>query len=210
MSPSRNPSNFSEKSEPSYGRRNFLKHSMVSIGVTVQEYVKHRDVVEKKEEKLEKKKTDWLRPPGALTEVQFLETCTNCRECVDVCPYGSIRLLEEDETPVIDPEETPCYLCDDFPCIAACEPEALRPVGAIQEIDMGVAVVSQRLCTSGQGCNACVAKCPTHAIEMDFSSMAIGVDGGRCVGCGICEHICKTVNDHVAIKVIPANLGALS
>ena len=205
------PSKRSSKkdSSPSYGRRNFLKHSVVSLGVTVQEYVKNRDAVEKQEEKPEKQRTDWLRPPGALAEAQFLDTCTSCGDCVGACPYGSIRLLEADETPVIYPDETPCYLCEDFPCIAACEPEALRPVRAIKDIDMGVAVVSHSVCTSGQGCNACVAKCPTHAISMDFSSLRISVDGDLCVGCGICEHICKTVNDHIAIKVTPARLGTL-
>jgi ferredoxin-type protein NapG len=25
-----------------------------------------------------------------------------------------------------------------------------------------------------------------------------------CVGCGMCETVCKTVNDHVAIRVVPS------
>ena len=193
-----------------------MKQSVVSLGVTVHEYVKHRDEKDGKEEKPETRRTDWLRPPGALEEPQFLESCTGCGDCVEACPHESISVLEENhvsdvpyrqETPVIYPDEQPCYLCEDFPCIAACEPEALRPVGTFKEVDMGIAVVSQRICTAGQGCNACVAQCPTRAIAMDFASLAIRVDGDLCVGCGICEHTCKTVNDHVAIHVSPARLA---
>ena len=208
----------SKNSEPSYGRRNFLKQSVVSLGVTVHEYVKHRDAEDRKEEKPEKRRLDWLRPPGALEEALFLESCTGCGECVDACPHESIRVLEENpvsdvlyrkETPIIYPDEQPCYLCEDFPCIASCEPEALQPVGGLKEVNMGIAVVSQKICTAGQGCNACVGQCPTRAIVMDFASLAIRVEGDRCVGCGICEHVCKTVNDHIAIKVSPARLGTL-
>ena len=194
-----------DASTPDYGRRNFLKQSVVSIGVTVQEYVKHQEAQKKEEDKKpEHIRTDWLRPPGALEEARFLESCTGCGDCVTACPHESIRILAGQKTPLIHPDETPCYLCADFPCIAACEPEALRPVGAVTDVAMGLAVVSQRLCTAGQGCNACVAQCPTRAIDMDFSSMGIRVDEALCVGCGICEYTCKTVNDQIAIKVSPA------
>ncbi len=199
-----------DPSDPSCGRRNFLKQSVVSLGVTVHEYVKHQDAQEKKQEAPEAVRTDWLRPPGALAEARFLESCTGCGECIEACPHGSLRVLEGHETPVLYPDEKPCYLCDDFPCIAVCEPEALQPVGAVTDVDMGIAVVSQRLCTAGQGCNACVAQCPTHAIGMDFSSMSIWVDQDLCVGCGICEHTCRTVNDQIAIKVLPSRLRKLS
>jgi len=197
------------ESVSSCGRRNFLKQSVVSLGVTVQEYVKHRDAEAKKGEKPDHVRTDWLRPPGALDEAHFLESCTGCGECVVACPHGSIRVFKENETPVVYPDEKPCYLCDAFPCIAACEPEALQPVGTVNAVAMGIAVVSQRLCTSGQGCNACVAQCPTRAIDMDFASMSIRVDGNLCVGCGICEYTCKTVNDQVAITVSRERSGIL-
>jgi ferredoxin-type protein NapG len=28
----------------------------------------------------------------------------------------------------------------------------------------------------------------------------------RCVGCGICEQVCRTVNDKIAIRVTPARM----
>lgn len=195
-----------KKSDPSYGRRNFLKQSFVSLGVTVQEYVKNRDAVTEKKEKAQPIRSDWLRPPGAVKEPIFLERCTSCGDCVAACPYGSIQVHEYDESPVIFPDSTPCYLCEDFPCIIACETEALVPVGKQSDVEMGIAVVAHGICTSSQGCNACVSQCPTEAIGMDFSSFRIKVDENQCVGCGICEHICKTVNDQIAMKVKPARI----
>jgi ferredoxin-type protein NapG len=38
---------------------------------------------------------------------------------------------------------------------------------------------------------------------MDFDSQRLVVTEERCVGCGMCQHICRTVNDHIAIKITP-------
>lgn len=196
----------SEETDPAYGRRNFLKQSAVSFGVTVHEFIKHRDAKnpEKEETSSIPLRTDWLRPPGAVSEAQFLERCTACSDCVEACPHDSIQTSSQDDRPEIFADQMPCYLCDDFPCITACETEALLPIiGDLTEANMGTAKVNHRKCTAPGGCNACVAKCPTEAIQMDFSSFTIKVDEGRCVGCGICEYVCGSVNDRLAIKVAP-------
>lgn len=185
--------------DPEYGRRLFMKESVISLARTAQEFVKHRDAPP--DTPAPEPRHDWLRPPGAVEESLFLERCTRCADCAKACPFGSIKFDLRDGTPVIFPDEIPCYLCEDFPCIASCETDALLPVGSREEVKMGVAVVIHRDCTAGQGCNACVSQCPTHAITMNFDAFRILVSADGCVGCGICEQTCKTVNDTIAIKV---------
>jgi len=51
-----------------------------------------------------------------------------------------------------------------------------------------------------------VSRCPTSALAMDFETFRLVVTDERCVGCGICEQTCKTVNDTIAIRVVPARL----
>jgi ferredoxin-type protein NapG len=191
-------------SDPALGRRTFLRHSIVSLGATVKEFVKHRDAPSSEETQKTKvpEKTGWLRPPGAVEEDLFLERCTKCGDCIDACPHDAIGQLPVHETPGIFPGETPCQLCDDFPCIQSCEADALMPIKNIYEVRMGIAKVSQNVCTAGNGCNACVPKCPTGAISMDFGAFLVAVDEGLCVGCGICQYICGTVNDRAAIRVV--------
>ena len=194
---------------PSLGRRNFIRQSVVSVGVTVHEYIKHSDAtpVTKVPDPIPER-TDWLRPPGAVEEREFLQRCTKCGDCLDACPYSAIQHHHHDETPILFAEDSPCLLCQDFPCISVCETEALLPVRDQSDVNMGLAVVSHRECTAANGCHACVSKCPTEALSMSFSNFQIGVDQRRCVGCGICQQVCKSVNDRVAIKVLPARMTA--
>jgi ferredoxin-type protein NapG len=185
-----------------YGRRHFLKDSLVSVVKTAHEFAKHRDAPA--EEPATPVREDWLRPPGAASEPMFLDRCTRCSDCVKACPYGAIAVHPRDGFPILFPDQTPCYLCEDLPCIAACVTDALVAVETIEDIHMGLASVSPDACTAEQGCNACVSQCPTHALSMDFDVLRIMVSGDQCVGCGICEYTCKSVNDRVAITVKPA------
>ena len=189
--------------DPKYGRRDFFKDSVISVAKAAKEFSSHADAVPEKPAPA--MRTDWLRPPGAVGEAIFLERCTKCSDCIKACPHESI-VIHQDGTPVIYPDQMPCYLCDDTPCIAACATEALLPVASVNEARMGVAVINHRLCTAGQGCHACVSKCPTDALTMDFDAQRLVVAVERCVGCGMCEHVCRTVNDHIAIRVTPFRL----
>jgi len=88
-----------------------------------------------------------LRPPGALEEADFLASCIKCGQCVQVCPFRSLNLLDlssgiHTATPFIDPEKRGCYLCDLFPCILCCPSGALDDkVDSIEKVHMGIAYV---------------------------------------------------------------------
>ncbi len=188
---------------PSYGRRAFLKDSVLSTVKAAQELVKEADGLPVKAS-APPVRTDWLRPPGAVEEQLFLERCTGCHDCITACPPGAIVAHPSDGTPILFADQSPCLLCEDVPCIVACGTDALRPVAGIDQVRMGMAVVSHQLCTAGQGCHACVSKCPTDALRTDLASLRLTVSQETCVGCGMCELVCKTVNDHVAIRVAPS------
>ena len=196
-------------SNPSYGRRDFLKDSVVSTVRAAQELVKHADA-SPVEPSAPAVRPDWLRPPGAVAEEAFLDRCTMCNDCVTACPPRAITVHPFDGTPILYADQYPCLVCEDFPCITACRTDALVPVSGIDQVRMGTAEVSHRLCTAGQGCHACVSKCPTSALELDVAMLHLSVSQETCVGCGMCEMICKTVNDRVAIRVIPARQMARS
>jgi ferredoxin-type protein NapG len=181
----------------------------VSVAKAAQEFAKHQEVTPEQPAPAPVR-TDWLRPPGAADEALFLERCTKCGDCTKACPYGSITFHPQNGTPVIFADQMPCYLCEDVPCIAACATEALHPVEGRLQIRMGLASVSHRVCTAGQGCHACASQCPTDALSMDFDRQRLVVTTERCVGCGLCEQVCRTVNDRVAIRVTPFRLLAQS
>ena len=145
-----------------------------------------------------------LRPPGAIEESAFLAACTRCNACVEACPHGAItlapaRLREAAGTPVLNPVESPCRMCAELPCVAACEPLALR---FDVPVKMGTAAISPLDCLAHQNttCSACVEQCPVEGAMTRENGRPV-VNPAACTGCGVCQHVCPAPRN--AVMILP-------
>lgn len=161
-----------------------------------------------------------IRPPGAQEEKDFSSRCVKCGRCIEACPYAAIVPASADAgsavgSPTLDLRNQACRLCHDFPCAAACPTDALRDVAAVEDVDMGHAVIDEDLCIALQGmrCEVCYRACPLidRAITIDYrlregdsihSVFAPVIDEQACVGCGLCVERCVIGQPEVAIKVV--------
>ena len=121
-----------------------------------------------------------LRPPGALLEEDFLKACIRCGNCVEACPYDTLKLADIDDhasagSPFFIPRTTPCYMCPDVPCVPVCPSGALdaatipkeeshekKAIPDVEKARMGIAVIDQESCLAYWGiqCDACYRACP--------------------------------------------------
>lgn len=144
------------------------------------------------------------RPPGAVDEPAFLAGCTRCGDCIDACPVNAITLAGPKYgvaagTPMIDPVESPCVMCEDMPCIASCEPGVLSPERPLR---MGTAKIVEQHCLAYMGtmCTVCSERCPVEdAIVVTKGRPAIVEQA--CTGCGVCQHVCPA--PYNAVLVLP-------
>jgi ferredoxin-type protein NapG len=148
----------------------------------------------------------WLRPPGALPEVEFRNLCSKCNQCVSACPVYAIHIdYSGDEGagyPYIDADAQACTLCDGQPCMPACPTGALTIVER-EQIDMGTANWFDQTCriTHGEDCTICVDDCPIGQAAIQVMDGQIHVIDEGCTGCGVCQNHCPT--DPKSIIVIP-------
>lgn len=152
-----------------------------------------------------------LRPPGALKESEFLETCHRCGSCVEACPAKAIFAWSSGDsktegTPVIDADAAACVVCEGLDCMGVCPSGALLQVESRELIDMGLAEVSAEQCVRSQGevCTICLERCPLGdtALVMAGDGPPRVLEAG-CVGCGVCQLYCPTRPR--AIVVIPSH-----
>ncbi|HQG28118.1 MAG TPA: 4Fe-4S dicluster domain-containing protein, partial [Candidatus Ozemobacteraceae bacterium] len=101
----------------------------------------------------------YVRPPGAVAEGAFLETCIRCGACATACRFFAIkRVLTpgsfDEGTPFMLLRDTYCRLCEDAPCIASCPSGALRASSSGRFGRIGLANVSGKSClrASGESC----------------------------------------------------------
>ena len=163
-----------------------------------------------------------IRPPGALSEPDFLSKCIKCGQCVVDCPYDTLMLAAPGDqapigTPFFKPRDIPCYMCPDIPCVVACPTGALDPkLTNINDARMGLAVIDIENCLSWLGlrCELCYRVCPlmdkaitieTHPRQTSKHAMFVPlVHSDACTGCGLCEEACPT--DEAAIRVLDPSL----
>lgn len=145
----------------------------------------------------------WIRPPGARAERTFKMLCDGCGACVEACPHAAIGVLPAAAkgaagTPAMAPELRACHLCEDTPCITACDRGALVSGG--DPFFLGLAVLQPERCfaTMGPECGSCVASCPRGAIRESMRGPVF--DDEACVGCGLCREACPVFG--AAIRIV--------
>lgn len=141
--------------------------------------------------------TDPVLPPGAGDSENYLEHCDQCYQCVAVCKKEAIRVYRRDHDskfygfPVIEPRRQPCYMCPDFPCIEACNTQALKQEQVWN--GLGVAVIDKDLCFAYNEhfCKSCLSNCmyPDKAIKLNKQNQPV-INPDHCNGCGLCAYSC--------------------
>lgn len=158
----------------------------------------------------------FVRPPGSVSEEEFLDKCIRCGECIQVCPTNFLQpaLIETGIdglwTPIVNPRFGYCeYECNN--CTQVCPTLAIEKLTLKEKKDyiMGTAVIDKNRCYTyldgymDKGCAVCEEHCPVpdKAIKLrdveikdsygsNVSIRQIYVDPDLCIGCGICQNVC--------------------
>jgi len=178
-------------------RRGFFSHLARQTGETV---------VREAGRRVESRARHWIRPPFALAELDFLLACSRCGDCMAACPHGVIfplparRGADVVNTPALDLLNQACHLCEDWPCVRACEAGALQRPEIEAAEGPGVARplpklagvrIDEERCLPFQGpeCGACVPVCPVEG-ALVLQAERPYIDAQRCAGCALCRQAC--------------------
>lgn len=201
-----------EEVDPEFSRRNLLKQGVHFFAKPAVNKVQEK--INRVNETVDKitKRVPLIRPPGAISERQFLQACTRCEKCVHACPKDAIQRAPKKMgflimgSPYIDPAKIPCVMCDDLPCISACPDGALVPPPNNDrlEVKMGYAILDKNKCQAYGDvfCQQCVIDCPIPGAIIQKDDKPI-IQKNTCTGCGVCVLSCSTVNIPVAVKIKP-------
>lgn len=83
----------------------------------------------------------------AINENAFASACVRCGQCVQACPYDTLKLATlasglSAGTPYFVARDIPCEMCEDIPCAKVCPSGALdREIESIDDARMGLAVL---------------------------------------------------------------------
>lgn len=167
-----------------------------------------------------------IRPPGALTEDDFLERCVRCGECMKICIGNALHpsFLEGGIEGMFSPMLVARVGYCEFNCTLCGQ---VCPTGAIQILKLqekhtfkiGHAFFDKNRClpyAKGIPCIVCEEHCPTPKKAIQFNTATVKNDRGEemvvkqpyivdklCIGCGICENKCP-LPDKAAVIITAA------
>ncbi len=165
---------------------------------------------------------DWLRPPFALPEDEFLSGCTRCDGCISACPHDVLFKLPARlgdrvaDTPALDLGNRGCHMCEDWPCVVACEPNALARPEPEEGDDpvlpkLAHLAINEGTCLpyAGPECGACAHACPLPGALTWPDGLRPFINVAACTGCALCREAC--IVDPKAIDIrAPSSGGAMS
>lgn len=165
-------------------------------------------------EKARENASHWIRPPFSIDELDFLLACSRCGDCIDACPHDIIFPLSSKlgvkvfSTPAMDLINQGCHLCEDWPCVRACEKDALKlPEISEDKKDLkkndldnsktkkplpkiSTVSINESTCLpyNGPECGACRV-CPVEG-AMIWNKEKPSINMALCTGCALCREAC--------------------
>ena len=157
-------------------------------------------------------------PPFAADELDFLLDCTRCDKCIEACPYDVLFTLPAHHglqvvgTPAMDLRVRGCHMCQDWPCVTACEPAVLRRPDQDGETPLAppklarVTIITKTcLPYLGPECGACAHACPIPgALEWEDGLRPV-INQDICTGCALCREACIVEPEAVDVSAFIPN-----
>ncbi|WP_077339566.1 ferredoxin-type protein NapF [Pseudocolwellia agarivorans] len=142
-----------------------------------------------------------IRLPYVINEKVFTDNCTQCEECINVCPE-KIIVKGDGGFPEIDFSKGECTFCDK--CVDACKEALFTQVEDEKPWDLAIEIKANCLAKNQVYCLSCQDNCETEAISFTYISEStpqpqISLDS--CTGCGACVAVCP----QTAIELSPKN-----
>ena len=131
---------------------------------------------------------DFMRPPWAIEEYEFVNACTACNACSEACETSIIKLDKRNQ-PYIDFTDDECTFCTK--CLQACTSGALQK--SARPWNASARVVATCFAQNQVHCRSCSDVCEQQAISFALSAHGISppdIKIDQCTGCGACVSIC--------------------
>lgn len=108
-------------------------------------------------------------------------------------------------TPALDLSHRGCHLCEDWPCVAVCEPGALvlpqEPEPAPPRLAAARIDTNSCLPYAGPECGACAHACPVPG-ALTWQGPKPSIDPEVCTGCALCREACITEPKSITIATL--------
>ncbi|QPB43481.1 ferredoxin-type protein NapF [Rodentibacter haemolyticus] len=130
-----------------------------------------------------------IRPPWSVAENEFVEQCTRCRDCIDICET-QILIGGDGGFPEIRFDKGECTFCRK--CVEVCRQPIFRPLEEqpwTHKINIGANCLAQQHIE----CRSCQDNCSMNAIRFRLQIGGVAqptVNPESCNGCGACIQSC--------------------
>lgn len=139
------------------------------------------------------------RLPWVINEQIFINGCTKCGDCLNVCETNIIS-VDNEGYPEVDLSKAECTFCQN--CVSACQKPLFNVDKSAAPWDLTLVINNNCFAENGVFCLSCKDSCDHSAIKFTYTDSAIptpSINQQDCTTCGACISVCP----QSSIELIP-------
>lgn len=134
--------------------------------------------------------TSAIRLPWVKSEQHFVDSCSQCRDCISQCPENIIS-IGAGGFPEIDFNKGECTFCQK--CVQVCQEPLFTDVENDPAWQLDISIKDNCLAFNQIHCQSCQDSCETEAIKFSYLTSSIpqpSIVESDCNRCGACVSVC--------------------